>query len=359
SGTNGNLTVTNGGLLVMTHAGDTLNVTGNASFNGGNELGFLTAGRILLQGDLAQYASSQLGATPTAFAATAGHVTELLRGSGVQTVHFANPDTAGSHFGSVVLSGADSVVFDTLAYALGNVTVSGANTALSGKDTLVVTGGLSTVAGSRVWLTGLGIAGALNVAGAYHVQNTGFIGAGQTVPTLSYDSIQVVGTASLGADVTASRLIVGGGLPAARFDLNGHKLTLTGDAFVDTVGTLVMESGADTLAVGGNFTVQGRDSVGQLTAGLIDIGGNFLQPEGSSAFVPSGSHTVRFNGGTHTLRFFVPGLIQLGFIPSSFQHLLVEGGATVEGLTSAGISGNLTVTGSVLVDTTAQYIGDV
>ncbi|HET7025476.1 MAG TPA: hypothetical protein VFI39_09760, partial [Gemmatimonadales bacterium] len=356
--TNGSLTVTSGALLVMTHAADTLNVAGDATFSGGNELGSLTAGRILLQGNFAQYGSSQTGASPTAFAATAGNVVELLRGSGVQTVHFANPDTLASHLGSLVVSGSDSVVFDTLAIALGNVSVTGTNAAVQSHDTLAVAGNLSTAAGSRLWLNGLGVAGGLNVAGAYHVHNTGFIGAGQAIPALPYVNVRVTGSAALGANVTADSLTVGGAVLAAQLDLNGRHLTLTGNAIVDTSGTLLMTSGADTLTVGGNLTVQGHDSTGKLTAGLIDIAGNFAQPTSSGAFVPTGTHTVRFNGGSHLVTFDNTGVFAIGYGLSSFNHLDVVGGATVEVRSNASVTGNLTVTGSTLVDTTSALIGE-
>lgn len=357
--TNGSLTVTSSGLLVMTHAADTLNVAGDATFSGGNEAGLLTAGRILLQGNFAQYGSSQTGASPTAFVAGPGHVTELLRGSGIQTVHFANPDTLASHLGSLVISGGDSVVFDTLAIALGNVSVTGTNAAVQSHDTLAVAGNLSTVAGSRLWLNGLGIGGTLNVSGAYHVGTTGFVGAGQTVPALPYDTIKVTGIAALGTNVAAARLDVGGPLFGSTLDLNGHTLTLAGDALIDTSGVLVMHSDNDTLAVAGNFSASGLDSLGKLTAGLIDVGGNFSQPRGSSAFVPSGTHTVRFNGGSHQWSFVVNGLLPPpDFVPSSFNHLEITGGATVDALTSGSITGNLTLTGSTLIDTTQRFIGD-
>ncbi|MGH7533419.1 MAG: beta strand repeat-containing protein, partial [Gemmatimonadales bacterium] len=359
SSTNGDLTVTNGGLLVMTGASDTLNVTGSASFNGGNELGFLTAGRILLQGNFAQYASSQLGATPTAFAATAGHVTELLRGSGIQTVHFANPDTTGSHFGSLVLSGADSVVFDTLAIALGNVSVTGANTAVQSHDTLAVAGSVSTVTGSRLWLTGLGVAGALNVAGAYHVGTTGFVGVGQTVPALAYDSIQVIGTAVLGANTTAGRFILGGQPSGAQFDLNGHTLTVTGNFVVDTTGKLVMTSATDTIAVAGNFSTDGTDTYGSLTNGLIDIGGNFVQAAGPSpaSFAATGAHTVRFLSGQHSWGFAAP---DTGAAGSHFANLTVLSGGVVRDTALGGtvIAGDLTLTGATLVDSMTHLVGE-
>ncbi|MGB7213214.1 MAG: hypothetical protein WBC97_11395 [Gemmatimonadales bacterium] len=359
SATNGDLTVTNGGLLVMTHAADTLSVAGSASFNGGNELGFLTAGRILLQGNFAQYASSQLGATPTAFAATTGHVTELMRGSGIQTVHFANPDTLASHFGSLVLSGADSVVFDTLAIALGNLTISGTNTAVQSHDTLAVAGNVTSAAGSRLWLTGLAVAGTLNAAGAYHVGTTGFVGAGQSIPALAYDTIRVVGSAALGTNVSALRFYVGGAYPAAQFDLGGHTLSVNGDFTVDSAGVLVMTSANDTLGVSGNFSTAGRSTYATLTNGAIDLGGNFIQVDGASpaSFAATGAHTVRFLGGQHTWGFATP---DTGVAGSHFANLTVLSGGVARSTAGSAtvVAGNLTLIGGTLVDSMTHLVGE-
>jgi hypothetical protein len=123
--TPGTLTVQNGGLLVMTNAADALNVSGDVVFDGGNELGQLTAGILTLAGDFTQNATS----SANSFVAGVAHQTVLV-GSLNQAISFASPSTSG--FQNLVHSGVGPVSFATDARAfgtviwLGGVTVNGA-----------------------------------------------------------------------------------------------------------------------------------------------------------------------------------------------------------------------------------------
>ncbi|MGH7733801.1 MAG: hypothetical protein ACREOE_08925, partial [Gemmatimonadales bacterium] len=87
------LTVGAGGTLTMTHASDSLEVLGSATFAGNSTAGRLTDGRLLIRGHLAQ------SGDPQAFAPSGSHVTELTSSyTYTPTRHditFTNPATSG------------------------------------------------------------------------------------------------------------------------------------------------------------------------------------------------------------------------------------------------------------------------
>ncbi|MGH7533022.1 MAG: hypothetical protein ACREL4_07005, partial [Gemmatimonadales bacterium] len=86
------LTVGAGGTLTMTHASDSLEVLGNATFAGNSTAGLLTDGHVLIGRDL-----HQLG-DPQSFAPSGSHVTEFTgpnQSTGVNhNINFANPGTS-------------------------------------------------------------------------------------------------------------------------------------------------------------------------------------------------------------------------------------------------------------------------
>ncbi|MBK8003717.1 MAG: hypothetical protein IPK12_07140 [Gemmatimonadetes bacterium] len=111
----GNLDVINGGLLVMTNAGDALTIQGNATFDGGDELNQLTAGTLTLVGNF-----TQLSTGSSSSFATSGTFVTVLAGSN-PTVSFAT--TVASAFMDLLLPGPMTV---TLA---SNVPVAGTSSA--------------------------------------------------------------------------------------------------------------------------------------------------------------------------------------------------------------------------------------
>jgi len=117
-------------------------------------------------------------------------------------------------------------------------------------------------------------------------------------------------------------------LGSGTLDLNGHKLTITGNliqsggivlvnsgelevqgdyriqtlrngAYSNSAGTLNMTDNADTVKVFGDFVTQSSVSHnGLLSAGTLEIGGNLTQLGGANNnFYTSGTHTVVLNGG--------------------------------------------------------------
>ncbi len=116
-------------------------------------------------------------------------------------------------------------------------------------------------------------------------------------------------------------------LARGTLDLNGHKLTITGNlihsggtvlvnggelevqgdyrvqalngtSYTNSTGVLNMTNEADTVRVMGQFVMQSTAShSGKLTAGTLEIGGNLTQAGANSYnFCTSGSHTVILNG---------------------------------------------------------------
>lgn len=94
----GNLTVLGSGAhLVMNSAFSSVQVGGDAQFDGAASAGDMTNGQLLVNGDF------QVGSSfsPTAFAATGNHTTVFLNGAGPQSITLANPGLNGNHFGQL------------------------------------------------------------------------------------------------------------------------------------------------------------------------------------------------------------------------------------------------------------------
>ncbi|MGE3527031.1 MAG: hypothetical protein AB7I33_14000, partial [Gemmatimonadales bacterium] len=108
------------GIVVMNNPGDALAVSGDAVFQGGNELGSMSAGSLTIGGDLTQLA----GNSGDSFHPSGSHVT-LLTGNS-PTVSFASPGIVPgtSHFQDLVWTGTGILTLGSDAYAHG--TLSGA-----------------------------------------------------------------------------------------------------------------------------------------------------------------------------------------------------------------------------------------
>jgi parallel beta-helix repeat protein len=96
------------GFLQMTNPSDVLEISGNATFNGGNSQGYLTEGNLKVAGDFVQLGSAHAAS----FSATGNHKV-LLNGSSKQQVSFQNPSPTLSHFQNLEIANtsAEGVVF--------------------------------------------------------------------------------------------------------------------------------------------------------------------------------------------------------------------------------------------------------
>lgn len=79
-------------------------------------------------------------------------------------------------------------------------------------------------------------------------------------------------------------------------------------------GRLAMRTEIDSLIVGNGVTFGGGSTAGLLTAGVIEVGGNFTQTgRNADSFAASGTHTTRFVG-------VVPQMVSFDFPGSGLSH---------------------------------------
>jgi hypothetical protein len=134
----GNFATQAGALLVMTNAADALNVGGNASFDGGNELGQMSNGVVTIGGNLVQTAST----SGDSYHPSGTHLTVLV--GLAPTVTFATPgDVPGtSHFQELAWSGSGTLTLGSDVYAHGLFNAGPASTFTSSTGRLLQVGGL-------------------------------------------------------------------------------------------------------------------------------------------------------------------------------------------------------------------------
>jgi hypothetical protein len=114
----GNLATSGSGVLQMNDSpSDTITVSGNATFSGGNTNGLLTKGTLEVNGAFTQNTNA------TAFVASATFLNRFV-GFSSSYISFANPDSAvsGSHFGTVDFCNIESGnILSTDVFAVGQL----------------------------------------------------------------------------------------------------------------------------------------------------------------------------------------------------------------------------------------------
>lgn len=312
------------GTLTMTNAAGQVTVGGNALFNGGDETGRLTAGTLAVGGNFTQGNTT----SQSSFAAGGSHTTSF-NGTAAQTVTI--PDTVLSFFHDLQISNTTGVAVGNLLQVQGSFTLAaGARTTAvtAGLDGFSVLGSVQTGAGSSLAAGRLFVTTTLTVAGSYAVTSTLFLGTGQTIPVLPYVNLFNRGTATTAAGtmtlsnslVTQSGVLTLGGPMTATGDIDvfGGDLILAGQTLqtpanfsVSAAGTMTMTNVADRLTVGGDVLFQGGSETGRLTAGILQVGGNFTETQLNSptAFQASATHTTVFAtaAGTQTIAMDNPG----------------------------------------------------
>ena len=303
-----------GGTLSMHDAADSMHVMGNALFAGDAAPGRLTAGTLVVEGDVRQ---QYIGSNFEAVQASGTHRT-ILAGSRPQTLRFDNPGRSGqrSFFHHLTIdksSGAVSLATDAVANGRLRIT----RGTLDGAGTLTVGDSVITALGTDVVAGGIRIGGGMAVAGTFSPLLTEFFGVGQRIQGgLAYRNLRVVGTATLDGDVVATGTVGIGYVPNVMrgdLDLGGHSLVVGGNfATESSGGTLTMRHPADSLDVAGNVEFAGAPlDGGHLTAGTLRFQGNFFQNYVGSnweSFQASGTHrTVLAGNSTQTITFQSPG----------------------------------------------------
>jgi hypothetical protein len=297
--------------LTMQDAADVLRIQGSATFGGGNTNGLLTAGRLEVGGNFSQpNFFIDTFTTSTSFAPSGSHTT-VLNGSGAQTVSFQYPGAGSARFRNVELAAAGGVVFTSNVAVTGTPTVTAGTVSSSAGVTATLGGDLLDAAGGR-----------------WQVANTTFTATGNLVlPASMTTNATFTGAAVLlvGDTVVTGNVAV---VNTASLRLNGNELEVSGGFGTSQTAVLRMQDAPDVLRVHGNVTFGGGSTNGLLTAGLLEVGGNFSEPNfyidtfvNAQAFAASGDHTTLFNGSTAQTIFFQ----HPGSTSSRFQHLRLDG----------------------------------
>jgi len=350
------LTVGGSATVVMKLAADSLVVGGTITMGGGDETGRLTAGVLAVSGNFIQPPAF----SASAFAASGTHKTVLM-GTVPESVVVAYAGGSASHFQDLELRGTQPLKFSGRIPVQGNAAVLAARP-VTGTDTLVVTGNVTTASGSALTLAGLDVAGALSVLGSYGVGVTNFTGSGQTIPVLPYGTLAVTQGAATtaGAVTVAGNLLVrnlgtltlGGRLVAADTTaVSAGTLTLNGHALVDSAlivngsGALVMSAASDSAVVHGGASFGGGDETGKLAAGVLLVDGDFNGPAAFSAtaWLASGTHKTVLTG----LQDQAVNLYYTG--NAHFQNLEVRGTHTITLATRVPVAGNFDLSGNANV----------
>ncbi len=141
----GSLVVQNGGTVVMTNAADVLTVSQDVLFDGGDETGRLTAGRLTVVGNFAQAASG----SANSFRTGGNHLT-VITGGPTTTITFASP--ASSRFQELDVTGRSTgLVLGSSVTIAGQLisTPSGANgptISTTAPGSVLTSGGIDAVA---------------------------------------------------------------------------------------------------------------------------------------------------------------------------------------------------------------------
>ncbi|MFN8647189.1 MAG: hypothetical protein U0104_10515, partial [Gemmatimonadales bacterium] len=235
--------------------------------------------------------------------------------------------TSGSLAAASLTLGGFQAFVDASA---GGLTVSGATT-LTGNSAFVDATGPGSNSFGPVTLSGAaafleqngGSSGPLVLSGS-----SAFWNPSGAVTVTGSPAAQVTGTSFLSAGTSGAKITLNGdviiGGTAAFFSPNtGDKWTINGNLSTTGGGTLVMNNVADTIEVNGNVSFGGGDETTSLTAGILNVSGNFTQTGPGTTFIGSGSHTVFLDGaGAQTLSFAAPG-----FGAGRFQNVIIANSA--------------------------------
>ncbi|HEX9728791.1 MAG TPA: hypothetical protein VGA37_09835 [Gemmatimonadales bacterium] len=358
------------GVLTMDAATDSLVVTGNATFDGGSTDGLLSAGTLLVGGDLSQTSTN----SASSFRASGTHLT-VLDGAAPQTVTFDAPSAGESRFQDLDVTNTSSVAFASTGHVEGAMDVS-SSIAVSGSDSLRVmgAGGLTTAVGGSLTVPVLETRGALAIGGTLTVDTAVFSGAAQTIPDIPWVHVFVENTGIPAHASGADSLNISGDLVVrgAGTDFNAGLLrhAVGGNLVIGPSGggegSIIMTTAPSGIDVGGNATFQGSSTGSNLSNGTFRVSGNITQLNVGPVddnFRPTGTNTVVLNGvgpGGQTVSFAGSAGAASGFqfLQVVYNHPDALG---VTFLTPAQVDGDLTTTnpGATVNGDTLRVLGDV
>lgn len=296
---NGAFSTSNGGVLTMTNAADSLGIGGIALFNGGSTAGTMTAGLLTLAADFNQAGLSN------SFAPSGTHRT-ALRGSVTQNINFEDPitsrfnrlETAANNRNIVLQTDMETV--DSLHMLAGALPYQ-----LTGPAARVRVGGvlrLEQQTGSpRIVVRLLELVGIPSVApfNGMTADTTAFIGAANVSLPVGgpyvYNSIrlQTGGNFAMAADTISGNLEIVTG--TALFNV-GLTFRILGDLRTRNTGVYSQTSAGSLVTVVDSAVFAGGASTA-ISAGLLRLHGAFIQDGGSAnAFQASGLHRTEIAG---------------------------------------------------------------
>jgi hypothetical protein len=275
----GSLTTQTSGTVTMTNANDSLIVTGAAAFNGGATTGLLTAGNLVVGGNLT------VSTNALALDASGSHTT-TFNGAGVQSIGWSIAASANKGFKNIQVMNAGSKQFSSDLYITGDMTcdVSLNTGAVSGSFQIYIGGNLvdNSPLGTGCW------------SGSTMLNFTGTpvgLPAKLGVNTVTFKG---GGTVSLTNNLNTNNIIVDGA--GTRFKLNGRTVTTNANNFTtQNSATLEMTNAADSLVTGAAI-FNGGSTTGLLTQGAL-VTASFTQGVTASAFSPDSTHRTRLQSG--------------------------------------------------------------
>ncbi|WP_214659220.1 RHS repeat-associated core domain-containing protein [Candidatus Formimonas warabiya] len=310
------------GYLKMINPADYVQVGGNFVTRSKRvHSGYLTAGTLEVKGDFTErYAGSFSN-----FIATGTHKV-LLSGTGAQTVDFQIPDpyfnileitntsAAGINFvlakvRKELKSTTTPIVNGINLYLSGTAIVSGGNWHYdlglwddwTLQHDLVIEGTVNALGGN---INGFGLTSSSLTLGNTPHGSAGTLNLNGGSLTVENNLYQNQGTLDLNSGI----LSVNGNLIQTDGTLyvNGGRLNVIGNYWIQTesggssYGYLKMVNSADYVQVGGNFVTRSkRVHSGYLTAGTLEVKGDFTQKYGAGSFynfVATGTHKVLLSG---------------------------------------------------------------
>jgi hypothetical protein len=342
------------GTMQMTNAAGSVSVGGTTVFDGGPLNGLMTAGTLFVQGNFVQ----SNGSSTNSFRANG--MTTVFNGTAQQTITFS--DSLLSFFDDLDLDNTSGILMASLVRVTGDLAVA-AGVNVTAVDQTVNGDGLDVLgdvfASGNLSMGRLYVVGNLSMTGTWNTASVIFQGTGQTAPILPYNAVfvQVGSVTFAGGPVSMNTLTVSSGT----LDLNGrttvgaagvfitggtlrpnnNTLNILGALTLSGTGTLTMQNALDSVITGatGAAVFGGGSTAGLMTAGVLKVGGSFIQTSGTStlSFAPSGTHkTVLGAAAVRVANFASPGT---GGTGSHFANLDVT-----------AASGGLTLANDIVVD---------
>ncbi|MBW7933971.1 MAG: hypothetical protein H3C62_10245 [Gemmatimonadaceae bacterium] len=285
----GTLATSGSGRLAMMNAADVVNVATAATFAGGSENGYLTAGALVVNGNFT--------ATGATFAASGTHTLKLAGWTSAQTLSFTSPLT-GQGINHLTFENGAAKTLTGALQVMGDVLLAGTSAPVDGAATVKIAGNFTDetiLADSSAMPSPLG---------GWRVATTFFSGSNKIInSTFITSNVTVSGTVRFNActsclEATMASLVANSGYVKINGDLtvsgsgavltfNGNEVDVTGNFATASGGVVDMTGYSDYLYVYGSATFAGGSTAGKLTDGTLEVLGNFTQGGAADAFAPT------------------------------------------------------------------------